>query len=66
MRCVACNKTLKEYEAVRKDEEDNYIDLCGSCYRHSRAEDIYKRTDNTEIAQDLTSIVTNKGEEDYY
>lgn len=66
MRCLACNKTLKEYEAVRKDEEGNFIDLCGGCYRYSNVEDIYKRTDKTEIEQDLTSIVTNnRGDNDY-
>jgi hypothetical protein len=66
MRCLACNKTLKEYEAVRKDEEGNYIDLCGGCYRHSRVEDIYKRTDKTEIEQDLTSILTDEGDNEAY
>ena len=59
MRCIACNKTLKEYEAVRKDEEGNFIDLCGGCYRSSRNEDIYKKTDKVDIEEDLTSILTD-------
>ena len=59
MRCVACNKTLKEYEAVRKDEEGDYIDLCGTCYRYSRSEDVYRRDDKVEVDEDLTNILTN-------
>jgi len=33
MRCKACDSILNDYESTRKDSENNYIDLCGTCYR---------------------------------
>jgi hypothetical protein len=32
MRCLACNCELTDHEAVRKDTEGRFIDLCNSCY----------------------------------
>jgi NAD-dependent SIR2 family protein deacetylase len=32
MRCLACNVELNDYEATRKDKENNFIDLCNYCY----------------------------------
>lgn len=32
MRCVACNVELNDYEATRKDSNDQYIDLCNHCF----------------------------------
>lgn len=32
MRCIACNCELTDHEAVRKDVDGRYIDLCNSCY----------------------------------
>lgn len=32
MRCAACNVELNDYEATRKDSNDQYIDLCNHCY----------------------------------
>jgi hypothetical protein len=32
MRCVACNVELNDYEATRKDVDDQYIDLCNHCF----------------------------------
>jgi len=31
MRCSACNKSLTDFEATRKTEDGNFLDLCNSC-----------------------------------
>jgi hypothetical protein len=36
MRCKACKTILNDYEVRRKDSEEQYIDLCSPCYRHSQ------------------------------
>lgn len=32
MRCLACNKLLSDYEATRKYENGDFIDLCNHCF----------------------------------
>lgn len=32
MKCLSCDCILNDHEAVRKDTEGRYIDLCNSCY----------------------------------
>lgn len=31
MRCIACNEELTDFEAVRKDDRGEFIDLCSDC-----------------------------------
>tara|TARA_R110000868_G_scaffold346893_1_gene607986 strand:+ start:369 stop:554 length:186 start_codon:yes stop_codon:yes gene_type:complete len=39
MRCIACDKSLNDFESTRKSAETNdYIDLCNSCYREVQQE----------------------------
>ena len=37
MRCKACNTLLEDFEAVKKDNRGEYIDLCSTCYAVSLA-----------------------------
>jgi hypothetical protein len=39
MRCLACNIELTDYEATRKDQHDEFIDLCNSCYKAAEYDD---------------------------
>lgn len=33
MRCIACNKSLSDFEATRKDSKTGeFIDMCNDCY----------------------------------
>ena len=37
MHCVACDKTLSDYETTRKNESTGeYIDLCNRCFKEVR------------------------------
>jgi hypothetical protein len=36
MRCQACNAELNDYEAVRKDSNGEYLDICSQCLRDIR------------------------------
>jgi len=38
MRCLACNIELTDYEATRKDSNDQYIDLCNTCFKAAEYE----------------------------
>lgn len=38
MRCVACNIELNDYEATRKDSNNQYLDLCNTCFKASEYE----------------------------
>lgn len=38
MRCLACNIELTDYEATRKDANDQFIDLCNHCFKASEYE----------------------------
>lgn len=33
MRCLACNTELNDFEATRKDSNDQFIDMCNSCFK---------------------------------
>lgn len=35
MRCRACNAELNDYEATRKDHNDEFLDLCNTCYKEA-------------------------------
>jgi hypothetical protein len=35
MRCRACNCELNDFEATRKDEYLEYVDLCSDCYNEA-------------------------------
>lgn len=56
MRCLSCDAALSGYEATRKYEWGEFIDLCSACY------------DTTDLAntidrQDLLGV-KNDGDED--
>lgn len=36
MRCQACNCELTDFESVRKDKHDVYVDLCSKCYQFTK------------------------------
>lgn len=38
MRCLACNIELNDFEATRKDTNDQFIDLCNQCFKASEYE----------------------------
>jgi hypothetical protein len=55
MRCLSCNCILTDFEATRKYENGEYVDLCNSCLNKSDMEDIVlveredlKETDDVE------------------
>lgn len=31
MKCLACNKTLNDYEATRKTASGEFLDMCSGC-----------------------------------
>ena len=35
MRCLSCNKILNDYEATRKYEHGEFVDLCNECFWES-------------------------------
>ena len=37
MRCKACNTLLEDFEALKKDNRGEYIDLCYACHTVSLA-----------------------------
>lgn len=52
MRCLACNVELSDYEATRKSNNGDYIDLCNHCFDASDYEfetndrlDLYSEAD---------------------
>ena len=46
MKCIACNITLNDYEATRKDTHEQFIDLCNHCFAESNYEfDVIERLD---------------------
>ena len=48
MRCKACNTLLEEFEAVKKDNRGEYIDLCSTCHTVSLATEWQlEESDNT-------------------
>lgn len=34
MKCIECDKILSDREAVCKDEDGHYLDLCDECFYH--------------------------------
>ena len=35
MRCKSCDTLLNDFEATRKYEDGEYVDMCNSCFRKS-------------------------------
>lgn len=35
MRCLACNVELSDFEATRKYESGEFVDLCNHCFNES-------------------------------
>lgn len=46
MRCHGCNEELTDQEAVRKDEHEQYLDLCNECAGYVDIDWVYKREKN--------------------
>ena len=46
MHCLACDCELSDAEAVRKDKQGGFIDLCNTCYQFTRDELTYIEIEN--------------------
>jgi hypothetical protein len=62
MRCIACDKALSSFEATRKDEQNNFIDMCNNCFKHVEDEvpntvrvDLVSEADYNEAEDDSLS-----------
>ncbi|CAB4240971.1 hypothetical protein UFOVP22_36 [uncultured Caudovirales phage] len=36
VKCLACDCLLSDWESVRKDKHDVYVDLCSKCYQYTK------------------------------
>ena len=54
MKCQACNKTLSDFESVRKDKH-GYVDLCNKCFSPEAA-DFNEEEDISPILEDEEEI----------
>jgi Trp operon repressor len=52
MRCLACDVILSKYEATRKYEWDEFVDLCNNCYEASDLSNILDRQDLLGVKDD--------------
>jgi len=61
MRCKACNNTLSDMEAVRKDAVGFYMDMCTECVRSGKGyyDDLIQPS--LDLEQELPEIFVSPG-----
>ena len=56
MRCKACNVILEDHEAVRKDTQGEYYDLCSVCLSSIYKSELYEDDYVIDVPEDLLTF----------
>lgn len=59
MRCYACNALLSDFEATRKYNNGDFVDLCNNCWQNSQ---MYIDEPYVLEREDLNDFIESGGE----